>query len=181
MITLAHAFTSSASGSLRPRRSIIFIATTAEEQGLLGAEYYVRHPLVPLTDTVATINLDSLNVLGKTSDTIPLGAERSRLGPLVEEVARQNGLTVSPEASPEQGSFFRSDHFPFAKAGIPAISLLSGTRFVGHSEIWVTQQRAEYARRYHQPTDEYNPYWDLGGMVQQVQLAYAIGLRIANE
>ena len=181
MITLAHAFTSAASGSLRPRRSIIFIATTAEEQGLLGAEYYVRHPLVPLTDTVATINLDSLNVLGKTSDTIPLGAERSRLGPLVEEVARQNGLTVSPEASPEQGSFFRSDHFPFAKAGIPAISLLSGTRFVGHSEIWVTQQRAEYARRYHQPTDEYNPYWDLGGMVQQVQLAYAIGLRIANE
>lgn len=181
MIALARAFNAPPSGTLRPRRSIIFIATTAEEQGLLGAEYYIRHPLVPLTDTVATINLDSLNVLGKTSDTVPLGASRSRLGPLVEEVARQQGLTISPEANPEQGSFFRSDHFPFAKAGIPAISLLPGMRFVGHSESWVTQQRADYARRYHQPTDEYNPYWDLSGLVQQVELAHAIGLRIANE
>jgi Zn-dependent M28 family amino/carboxypeptidase len=181
MIALARAYTSLLSDPLHPRRSIIFIATTAEEQGLLGAEYYVRHPLVPLADTVATINLDSLNVLGKTSDTVPLGAERSRLGPLVAEVARQNGLTISPEASPEQGAFFRSDHFPFAKANIPAISLLPGTRLVGHSEAWVAQQRADYAQRYHQPGDEYNPYWDLSGMVQQVQLAYAIGLRVANE
>jgi len=181
MIALARAFNAASSGPLRPGRSVIFIATTAEEQGLLGAEYYIRHPLVPLTDTVATINLDSLNVLGKTSDTIPLGAERSRLGPQVEQVVRQFGLTISPEANPEQGSFYRSDHFPFAKAGVSAISLLPGTKFIGHSEGWVTEQRAESARRYHQPSDEYNPYWDLSGMVQQVQLAYAIGLHLANE
>lgn len=177
MIALARAC---AAGRLRPRRSILFVATTAEEQGLLGAEYYLRHPLVPIADTVANLNLDSLNILGLTTDFIPLGASRSTLARIVEEVAQANRLTISPEANPEQGAFYRSDHFPFAKAGIPAMSLLSGRRFVGHSESWAAEQQAEYGQRYHQPGDEYNPHWDLSGLVQQVRLAYEIGLRIAN-
>lgn len=177
MIALARAC---ATGRIRPRRSILFVATTAEEQGLLGAEYYLRHPLVPIADTVANLNLDSLNILGLTTDFIPLGADRSTLARIVEDAAQANRLTISPEANPEQGAFYRSDHFPFAKAGIPAMSLLTGRRFVGHSESWVAEQQAEYGQRYHQPGDEYNPHWDLSGLVQQVRLAYEIGLRIAN-
>ena len=89
---------------IKPKRSIIFIATTAEEQGLLGAEYYVRNPLLPLKDTVANINVDSMNVLGQTTDLTPLGADRSTLGKVIEQVAKENGLTVSPDPHPEQGS-----------------------------------------------------------------------------
>lgn len=178
MITLARAFSTL---NIKPRRSIVFVATTAEEQGLLGAEYYVRNPLVPLAETVANLNLDSLNVLGVTTDISPLGADRSTLGKLIEEVAKESNLTVSPEAHPEQGSFYRSDHFPFAKAGIPAVSLQSGTKFVGHADNWAEEQRAEFSQhRYHQPADEYSPNWDFNGMVQQVRLAFTIGLRIAN-
>ena len=148
---------------------------------MLGAEYYVRNPLVPLAETVANLNLDSLNVLGVTTDISPLGADRSTLGKLIEEVAKESNLTVSPEAHPEQGSFYRSDHFPFAKAGIPAVSLQSGTKFVGHADNWAEEQRAEFSQhRYHQPADEYSPNWDFNGMVQQVRLAFTIGLRIAN-
>ncbi|MGH9766457.1 MAG: M20/M25/M40 family metallo-hydrolase, partial [Blastocatellia bacterium] len=178
MIAIANAFNALA---IKPRRSILFIATTAEEQGLLGAEYYARHPLAPIPHTVANINLDSLNVLGTTTDTMPLGADRSTLGKYIEEVAKENNLTISPDARPEQGSFYRSDHFPFAKAGIPAVSLKSGTKFVGHHDKWGEEQFQDYNQhRYHQPADEYSPNWDFSGMVQQARLAFWIGLRVAN-
>jgi Zn-dependent M28 family amino/carboxypeptidase len=167
--------------TIKPRRSVLFIATTAEEQGLLGAEYYVRHPLVPIAQTVANINLDSMNVLGKTTDITPLGAERSTLGKFIEEVAKENNLTVSPDARPEQGSFYRSDHFPFAKAGIPAVNFKSGTKFVGHHDKWGEEQFLDYNQhRYHQPSDEYSPNWDFSGMAQQARLAFQLGLRVAN-
>src|SRR5690242_11598585 len=103
----------------RPKRSSLFLFPTAEEQGLLGAEWYAKHPVVPIEKTAANVNLDSMNVLGPTQDFIPLGAERSTLKGVVEAVARDMGLRVSPDARPEQGSFFRSDHFPFAKVGVP--------------------------------------------------------------
>ncbi len=178
MIAIANAFHSL---GVKPKRSIFFIATTAEEQGLLGAEYYARHPLVPLQQTVANINLDSMNALGITTDTTPLGAERSTLGKFIEEVAKENNLTVSPDARPEQGSFYRSDHFPFAKAGIPAVNLKSGMKFVGHHDKWGEEQFQDYNQhRYHQPSDEYSPNWNFGGMVQQARLAFWIGLRVAN-
>jgi Zn-dependent M28 family amino/carboxypeptidase len=165
----------------KPRRSILFIATTAEEQGLLGAEYYIRNPLVPLAQTKANINLDSMNVLGQTTDMTPLGADRSTLGKIVEEVAQENNLTISPDAHPEQGYFYRSDHFPFAKAGIPAVNFEPGTKFVGHSDKWVEEQVQDYRQnRYHQPSDEYSPNWNFSGMVQQARLAFWIGLRAAN-
>jgi Zn-dependent M28 family amino/carboxypeptidase len=109
--------------ALRPKRSSLFLFPTAEEQGLLGAEWYSKHPVVPLAKTAANVNLDSMNVLGPTHDFIPLGAERSSLKAVVEAVARERGLRVSADSRPEQGSFFRSDHFPFAKVGVPSISL----------------------------------------------------------
>jgi Zn-dependent M28 family amino/carboxypeptidase len=165
----------------KPKRSILFLATTAEEQGLLGAEYYTRNPLAPLAKTVANINLDSLNVHGLTTDITPLGAERSTLGQFIQAVAGEQQLTVAPDARPEQGSFYRSDHFPFAKAGIPAVSFNSGSRFVGHSERWGVEQFNDYReRRYHQPADEYSPSWNFNGMVQQTRLAFWVGLRVAN-
>jgi Zn-dependent M28 family amino/carboxypeptidase len=178
ILGIARAYT--ALGS-KPRRSILFIATTAEEQGLLGAEYYIRNPLVPLEQTKANINLDSMNVLGQTTDMTPLGADRSTLGKIIEDVARENNLTISPDAHPEQGSFYRSDHFPFAKAGIPAVNFRPGSKFVGHSDKWVEEQIQDYRQnRYHQPSDEYSPNWNFSGMVQQARLAFWIGLRAAN-
>ncbi len=167
--------------TIKPKRSILFIATTAEEQGLLGAEYYARNPLIPLKDTVANINIDSMNVLGQTTDITPLGADRSTLGKFVEEVAKEHNLTISPDARPEQGSFYRSDHFPFAKVGVPAVNFEPGSKFVGHSEKWGEEQFGDYnEHRYHQPSDEYSPNWDFTGMVQQAKLAFLIGLRVAN-
>jgi Zn-dependent M28 family amino/carboxypeptidase len=178
IIAIANAFNSLA---FKPRRSILFIATTAEEQGLLGAEYYATHPLVPFQQTVANINLDSMNALGVTTDITPLGAERSTLGKVIDEVAKENNVTVSPDPRPEQGSFYRSDHFPFAKAGVPAVSFNSGVKFVGHSDKWGEEQFQDYNQhRYHQPSDEYSPNWNFGGMIQQARLAFWIGLRVAN-
>jgi Zn-dependent M28 family amino/carboxypeptidase len=178
IIGIARAYTAL---NTKPRRSILFIATTAEEQGLLGAEYYIRNPLVPLQKTIANINLDSMNVIGQTTDLTPLGADRSMLGNIIAEVAKENNLTVSPDAHPEQGSFYRSDHFPFAKAGIPAVNFESGTKFFGHSEKWTEEQILDYRQnRYHQPSDEYSPNWNFSGMVQQARLAFWIGLRVAN-
>ena len=179
IIAIAESF--SALG-VKPKRSILFLATTAEEQGLLGAEYYARHPLVPLAKTAANINLDSMNVLGPTNDISPLGADRSTLGKIIGAVATENQVTVSPDPHPEQGSFYRSDHFPFAKAGVPAVSFNPGTRFVGHSDKWAEEQFKDYnTTRYHQPGDEYSLSWDLRGMVQQTKLAFLVGLRVANE
>ncbi|MBO0860376.1 MAG: M20/M25/M40 family metallo-hydrolase [Chloracidobacterium sp.] len=167
--------------SIKPRRSILFIATTAEEQGLLGAEYYANHPLVPIQQTIADINLDGMNALGVTTDITPLGADRSTLGKFIEEVARENNVTISPDTRPEQGFFYRSDHFPFAKAGVPAVNFDPGVKFVGHSDKWGEEQFQDYNQhRYHQPSDEYSPNWNFSGMVQQARLAFWTGLRVAN-
>ncbi|HEY8188763.1 MAG TPA: M28 family metallopeptidase [Pyrinomonadaceae bacterium] len=165
----------------RPRRSSLFLFTTAEEQGLLGSEWYSRHPLVPIEKTAANVNLDSMNVLGVTKDFIPLGAERSTLKEVVEAVARERGLRVSPDARPEQGSFYRSDHFPFAKVGVPSISLKEGNEYVGRSKEWGEEQFNAYnTAHYHQPSDEYSDTWDFRGMLQETEIAMAIGRRIAD-
>ena len=144
-------------------------------------EWYTKHPLVPLAKTVADVNLDSMNVLGVTRDFVPLGAERSTLQAVVEAVARERGLTVKPDARPEQGSFYRSDHFPFAKAGVPSINLEAGEDFVGRPAGWGEQQFQAYnTAHYHQPSDEYSDAWDFRGMAQEAEIALAIGLRVAN-
>ncbi len=178
MLAIARAF---ANLEVKPKRSVLFIATTAEEQGLLGSEFYARNPLVPLAKSIANINLDSMNVLGMTTDITPLGAERSTLGKFIEEVCKENQVAIAPDARPEQGSFYRSDHFPFAKAGVPAVSFNPGTKFVGHPDDWGQEQFADYNKsRYHQPADEYSATWDFSGMVQQARLAFWIGLRVAD-
>jgi Zn-dependent M28 family amino/carboxypeptidase len=166
----------------RPRRSSLFLFPTAEEQGLIGAEWYSKHPLVPLAKTAADVNLDSMNVLGPTNDFIPLGAERSSLKAVVETIARERGLRVSPDARPEQGSFYRSDHFPFARVGVPSISLKEGNDYVGHTKEWGEEQFKAYnTAHYHQPSDEYSDAWDFRGMLQETEIALAIGMRIAND
>jgi Zn-dependent M28 family amino/carboxypeptidase len=165
----------------RPKRSSLFLFPTAEEQGLLGAEWYANHPVVPLDKTAANVNLDSMNVLGPTKDFIPLGAERSSLKAVVEAVAREMNLRVSPDARPEQGSFFRSDHFPFAKVGVPSISLKEGSDYVGHTKEWGEEQfRAYNTAHYHQPSDEMRDTWDFRAMIQEGEIALAIGRMISD-
>ncbi len=165
----------------RPKRSSLFLFPTAEEQGLLGAEWYSKHPVVPLDKTAANVNLDSMNVLGPTQDFIPLGAERSSLKTVVETVARDMNLRVSPDARPEQGSFYRSDHFPFAKVGVPSISLKEGDEYVGRSKEWGEQQFKAYnTAHYHQPSDEMRDTWDFRGMIQEGEIALAIGRMISD-
>jgi Zn-dependent M28 family amino/carboxypeptidase len=122
-----------------------------------------------------------MNVLGPTHDFIPLGAERSSLKAVVEAVARERSMRVSPDARPEQGSFYRSDHFPFAKVGVPSISLKEGNDYVGRSKEWGEQQFKAYnTAHYHQPSDEYRDSWDFRGMLQEAEIAMAIGRRIAD-
>ena len=165
----------------KPRRSILFLITTAEEQGLLGSEWYSQHPLVPVNKTAADINLDSMNILGPTSNFVPLGAERSSLKAVVEAIARERGLTISPDPRPEQGSFYRSDHFPFAKVGVPSISLKEGDDYIGHPKGWGEKKFKEYNEaHYHQPSDEYHDDWNFRGMIQEADFALAIGRRVAD-
>jgi Zn-dependent M28 family amino/carboxypeptidase len=165
----------------RPRRSFLFLITTAEEQGLIGSEWYTLHPAVPLNKTAADINLDSMNILGPTNDFVALGAERSSLQAVVEQIARERGLRISPDPRPEQGSFYRSDHFPFAKVGVPSISLKEGNDYVGHSKDWGEKKFREYNEaHYHQPSDEYRDDWNFQGMIQEADFAMEIGRRVAN-
>jgi Zn-dependent M28 family amino/carboxypeptidase len=165
----------------RPRRSILFLIPTAEEQGLIGAEWYSRHPVVPIDKTAANINLDSMNILGPTHDFVPLGAERSSLKAVVDAVAKEKGVRISPDPRPEQGSFFRSDHFPFAKVGVPSISLKEGSDYVGHPKDWGEKKFKEYNdAHYHQPSDEFHNDWNFQGMIQEADFALAIARRVAD-
>ena len=180
VIAIAEAFTKLPAAQ-RPRRSILFLFPTAEEQGLLGAEWYSQHPLVPIAKTAANINLDSMNVLGPTEDFVPLGAERSTLRTIVQTIATERSMRVAPDARPEQGSFYRSDHFPFAKVGVPSISLKAGDDFVGRPKGWGEQQFKAYnTAHYHQPSDEYRESWNLKGILQEAEIALEIGRRVAD-
>src|SRR5712691_9251942 len=165
----------------RAARSIVFVATTAEESGLLGSEAYVQRPLVPLGQTAAVLNIDVANVRGATRDIGALGMDRSTLGPVFEAAARAESLTV--ESRPDvRGSFFRSDHFPFARSGVPALSIKPGADFVGRPKGWGEQQEDIYNQdRYHQPSDEYKPTFRFDGMAQQVRIMVRAARAIAND
>ncbi|MGE3468314.1 MAG: M28 family peptidase, partial [Pyrinomonadaceae bacterium] len=128
----------------RPKRSFLFLFPTAEEQGLLGAEYYAQFPLVPLAKTAANVNIDGVNFFGKVSDFMPLGADRSTIMKQIEDVAAERKLTIKSDMRPEQGFFFRSDHFPFAKVGVPAVSLQHGDAFIAP----LGKEAAEFQREY---------------------------------
>ena len=165
-----------------PLRSIAFLAVTAEEQGLLGSAYYGTYPIFPLTKTVAAINMDGLNVLGKMNDITIIGYGNSDLDEYVKQAASEQGRTVRPDPTPEKGSYYRSDHFSFAKQGVPALNPGSGKDHVEHGEEWTQAQRDIYsAEKYHKPADEYDPGWDLSGAIQDLHLFFKIGYRLAME
>ncbi|MGH7521831.1 MAG: M28 family peptidase [Gemmatimonadales bacterium] len=164
----------------RPARSIVFLATTAEESGLLGSEAYVQGPLLPLAQTAAVLNLDVTNVRGATRTIGALGRDRSTLGPVIEAAARAEGLTVEPKPD-VRGAFYRSDHFPFARAGVPALSIFPGDDFVGRPAGWGEEQENQYnQQRYHQPSDEYHPTFRYDGMAQQVRVTVRTARTVAN-
>lgn len=180
VLAIAEAFTRLPKAA-QPKRSQLFVFVTAEEQGLLGADWFTRFPPVPLSKVAANINIDGGNFFGLTTDFGALGAERSNLWEIVQAVLKERGLAFSPDTRPEQGFFFRSDHFPFAKAGVPALSIRSGTQFVGREKDWSEKFFAEYnAKNYHQPSDEFDESWTYDGMVQMLDVSFAIGLRASN-
>lgn len=169
-----------AAQAARPRRSLLFLWVCAEEQGLLGSEAYAARPLVPLARTAAALNLDSLNIGGPTSDVGLAGAERTDLLALGAEVAEAMGLKVA-EARPDLGGgYFRSDHFSFAKAGVPAFSIGAGSRYLKDPEAAKARAEAYRKQRYHQVTDEFDPGWDFETMARQAQFALNLGLKVAD-
>jgi Zn-dependent M28 family amino/carboxypeptidase len=169
VLAAAEAFVRS---GVKPARSIVFIAFTAEESGLLGSQAYAERPTLPLRDITAVLNMDVMNLFGRTTDIAALGVDQSTLGQLFTRAAKdeQLAVTINHDAL-IRGSFFRSDHFPFAKAGVPALSLESGTTFLGKPAGWGDTQINEYTEhRYHQPGDEMLPWYSMVGAVQQLRV-----------
>ena len=165
-----------------PARSILFLAVTAEEQGLLGSGYYATNPIYPLTKTVAVINMDSLNIYGRMKDIRIVGYGQSQLDDYVKAYADEVDRVVLPNPTPEKGSFFRSDHFPFAKQGVPALSAGSGVQHLEKGEEWGLAQIENYIRdKYHKPADEYDPHWDLSGIRDDLHMYFTIGYRLSME
>ncbi len=170
-----------ASLSTRPRRSLVFIAVAAEEQGLLGSEYYCEHPTIPPGRIAADINIDGLNVDGKTTEVGYTGLGKSSLDEVVRAVATRQGRTLHGDAFPDRGGFYRSDQFSFAKIGVPSIYVSGGPGFVGRPAGWGEAQFIDYeTHRYHQPSDEYDPRWDWSGAVEDVELLLESAFAIAN-
>ncbi len=169
-------------GTVKPARTIVFLAVTAEEQGLLGSDYYARNPTFPAGRIAANINLDGVAVLGATRDMTFLGGDRSTLRRIIDEAATFFDIRIEPDAHPEQGFFYRSDHFNFAKIGVPSISMRHGQDYEGYGPEWGEEQWQRYRReRYHQPSDEYDPEWNLDGAERTAQIAFFLAYRIATE
>ncbi len=164
-----------------PKRSVLFIATTAEEAGLLGAKFYAQHPLYPLEKTLADINIDTINPWGKTRDIEDLSNDNSTLDDLLTAAAKRNGRVMKPNSQPEKGGFYRADHFEFSKRGVPSLYTGGGKDFIGKPPDFGQQKKDDYtAHHYHQVSDEVNLNWDLSGAVQDVQLLFEVGYQVAN-
>ena len=165
----------------RPERSVVFMGFTAEESGLLGAEFYGSNPLYPLETMVAGVNIDSANVYGRTTDIAVTGHGQSSLDDYVREAAAGLNRTVTPDPRPEAGGYFRSDHFPFVKRGVPMIYAGGGTTFRDEPVQPRIDARAEYgSTRYHQAGDEWSPTFDYAGMIEDMEIWYEVGARLAN-
>ena len=177
LLELAEAFIQA-----RPKRTVIFLAVTAEEKGLLGAKYYASNPLHPLERTLANINMDNMNTWGRTRDIGVVGVGQSSLEDTLRSMAAAQGRTVVPEPEPEKGYYFRSDHFEFAKRGVPALYTDDGIDFVGQSREFGLRKRQEYiARDYHKVSDEIKPGWDLSGLVADTQLLFQVGYAVTED
>jgi Zn-dependent M28 family amino/carboxypeptidase len=177
LIELARAF---AHGP-RPDRSLVFMATTSEEKGLVGSEYYATNPVYPLATTVAVLNMDGMGVLGRARDVSAAGDSPLTLQDDLVRVAKAHGLALTPEAHPEYGSYFRNDHFPFAKHGVPALTMGLGRDLEnGGREASEAAYQSYIRDKYHQPGDKFDPSWDLSGMVQEAELFHDFGAELAN-
>ena len=178
VLEIAKAFAKAAE---KPARSIYFAFVTGEESGLLGSSFLAANPPVPADKIVANINIDGVNYLGATTDMVQLGSERSSIGPMIEAVLKERSRTLTGDTHPERGYFFRSDHFPFAKVGVPAISLSEPKQFTGpRAAELLKKQEAYNDTDYHQPSDEYDPSWDFTGGVNDMRVLAQLGWRIAQ-
>ena len=178
LLEVARAFASAPS---RPKRSLLFLSVTAEEQGLLGSEHYVRHPLVPLEKALAVLNFEMLNVYGRTRDLTVYGLGSSDLDERIVAAATKQGRVVRPDPAAEQGWFYRSDHFPFARTGVPATWFGGGDEYIDRPADYGKRMRDEYvAHRYHKPADVPRADWDLGGTVDDLQVYVDVALDVAN-
>ena len=165
----------------QPRRSVLFLMVTAEEQGLLGSQYYSVTPVYPLDKTVANINIDGVNQWGRTKDITVIGMGASDLDDYLKDAAAEQGRTLRPDPESEKGFYYRSDHFNFAKQGVPALYTDTGVEFIGKPAEYSQKKRDEYTERdYHTPSDEVKPDWDLSGAVEDAQLLFLVGYRVAN-
>ena len=164
-----------------PARSVLFLATTAEESGLLGSAWYARNPLFPLETTVANINIDSPTLHGPTADITVIGSGSSELEVLLAEEAARQDRVLAAEPTPEKGMFYRSDHFNFSKRGVPVLYAKGGVDNREHGRDFGLEWEADYtANRYHKVTDEYDPAWDTRGALEDMELLYRVGARLAN-
>jgi Zn-dependent M28 family amino/carboxypeptidase len=178
LIEMGRAFTKLPSP---PRRSILFLAVTAEEQGLLGSQYYSVTPIYPLAKTVADINMDSWNTHGRTKDMTLTGFGASELDDYARDAAAEQGRVVHGDAEPEKGFYYRSDHFNFAKQGVPALDIAGGVDYIGKPAEFGAQVRKEWTdKRYHTPLDVVMPDWDLNGTREDLRVLFAVGQRVAQ-
>jgi Zn-dependent M28 family amino/carboxypeptidase len=178
LLLLAEAF---AKGP-RPKRSIVFVAVTAEEQGLLGSEHYAANPTVPLADMVAVINLDGLNIAGRTRDMSVIGLGASELDGYATAALRAQQRIATPDGEPEKGFYYRSDHFNFARRGVPAIFPGAGVDVIGKPKGYGRQKLDEYeAKHYHAPSDEITPEWTFAGAVEDLAVMATMGWQLAND
>ncbi len=165
----------------RPARSVVFLAVTAEEQGLLGSRYYAAHPVYPLDRTVAVINMDGLNIWGPTEDITVVGQGMSELDGILQTAATGAGRILTADTEPQKGMYYRSDHFEFAKLGVPALYAKHGVRNLEHGEAWARECLDEYTREdYHKPSDEYDDSWNLEGAAADLRLLFAVGHELAT-
>lgn len=165
----------------RSKRSILFLMVTAEEQGLLGSQHYSVAPVYPLEKTLANINIDGINQWGRTKDITVIGMGASDLDDYLREAADGQGRTLRPDPEPEKGFYYRSDHFNFAKQGVPALYTDTGEEYIGRPDGFSQQKRDEYTNNdYHAPSDEVKPDWDLSGAVEDAELLFLVGYLVAN-
>jgi Zn-dependent M28 family amino/carboxypeptidase len=178
VLEIARAFTAV---EPRPKRSVLFLMVGAEEQGLLGSQHYAEQPIYPLAKTLAAINVDGVNQWGRTRDITVIGMGASDLDDYLRDAAARQGRMLRPDPESEKGFYYRSDHFNFAKKGVPALYTDTGIDFVGKPAEYSQQKRDEYTNRdYHAPSDEVKPDWDLAGAADDAQLLFLVGYNVAN-
>ena len=179
LLELAHAW-----GQLepKPKRSVLFLAVTAEEAGLKGSEYYAAHPLIAAAKTALDLNYDALYPWGRAENVVLTGADRTSVWPQAQQLAKRLNLSIAPDDAPEAGHYFRSDHFSFAHAGIPAFSIGHATEFAGKPAGFGKQAYEEYnSKHYHQPSDEFQADWDFTALQQAAQYGFLLGQEVANQ